>query len=151
MLRAIRELDRYEPARSHNSIFGWLTGLARNEIRRSLAREQPLHQFQSFWNKVDIELASVFADLETETINDEVLQRHETSQMVNATMAQLPPHYQEALQAKYVHGLSVREVALLLQASEKAAESVLSRARTAFRSTFLALARNWNVEFSPDG
>ena len=37
LVRAIRDLDRYDPARSAGDFFGWLTGLARKEIRRALA------------------------------------------------------------------------------------------------------------------
>ena len=62
--------------------------------------------------------------------------------MVNATMAQLPPHYREALEAKYVKGTSVRDLAAALGLTEKAVESQLVRARKAFRATFTALARN---------
>ncbi len=59
--------------------------------------------------------------------------------MVNATMAQLPAKYREALEAKYVAGKSVRDIAAALRISEKAVESQLTRARKAFRATFTAL------------
>ena len=65
--------------------------------------------------------------------------------MVNAAMSQLPPRYGEALEAKYLHGRTVRQIAQLWRTSEKAVESVLGRARAAFRATFLALAKNLNV------
>ncbi len=41
--------------------------------------------------------------------------REETREMVNATMAQLPPHYREALEAKYVSGQTVRDMAAARQ------------------------------------
>jgi RNA polymerase sigma-70 factor (ECF subfamily) len=66
--------------------------------------------------------------------------------MVNATMSQLPPHYRAALEAKYVEGLSVRDIARALGLSEKAAESQLGRAREAFRAAFTALSRNLGIE-----
>ncbi len=31
LMRAIRDLERYEPDRSRDRIFGWLAGLARND------------------------------------------------------------------------------------------------------------------------
>jgi DNA-directed RNA polymerase specialized sigma24 family protein len=62
----------------------------------------------------------------------------------------LPQHYREALEAKYVSRRSVREIAAASSASEKSIESLLTRARQAFRETFLALARNLNTEpFTP--
>ena len=60
------------------------------------------------------------------------------------TMSQLPSQYRLALEAKYVAGKSVREIARALTMTEKGVESQLSRARRAFRETFLALAANLN-------
>jgi RNA polymerase sigma-70 factor (ECF subfamily) len=146
LLRALRELKSYEPARANNCIFPWLTGLARNEIQRVLGREKHGVSLQSLWVKMDKELLSIFARLEEEPFGDELLQREETRELVNATMSQLPPHYREALEAKYVEGKSVRALADAWSVSEKAAESQLTRARKAFRATFLALARNLGAE-----
>ena len=98
---------------------------------------------------MDRELFRVYAKLASDPFNDEVLQREETRQMVNATMAQLPPHYREALEAKYVLGRSARDIADGLSLSEKAVESQLTRAREAFRVTFLALAGHLNPEADP--
>jgi len=84
--------------------------------------------------------------LESEPFGDELLARRETREMVNATMAQLPLPYGRALEAKYVAGQSVREIATSMGTSEKAAESLLGRARAAFRATFLALSQNLPAE-----
>ena len=146
MLRAIRELDRYDPARSGDNIFPWLTGLARNEIHRALAREKNAVSLEALWSKMDNDLTALFARLESEPFTEEVIRREETTDMVNATMAQLPPHYREALEAKYVQGRTVRDLATLWQLSEKAVESQLGRARQAFRETFLTLARHVAME-----
>ncbi|MCY2954954.1 MAG: sigma-70 family RNA polymerase sigma factor [Planctomycetota bacterium] len=146
LVQAIRDIGQYDPARSDNSIFGWLTGLARNHIHRVLARENASVSLEALWARMDRELLDVYAKLESEPFSDEVLQREETREMVNVTMSQLPVHYRDALEAKYVAGRSVREIAAASRMSEKAAESLLTRAREAFRATFVALARNLNVE-----
>jgi RNA polymerase sigma-70 factor (ECF subfamily) len=140
LLRAIGELERYDPARSDGNVLPWLTGLARNAIRDTLGREKPAGRLQALWDKLDDELRSVYASLESTALADDVLQREETREMVNATMAQLPPKYREALEAKYVRGQSVRDLAAAWRVSEKAVESQLTRAREAFRRTFIALA-----------
>ena len=44
---------------------------------------------------------------------------------------------------KYVQGCSVREIAARLGLGEKATESVLSRARAAFKERFRAI---WDIE-----
>ncbi len=74
------------------------------------------------------------------------MQREETRALVNATMAQLPPHYRQALEAKYVDGQSVRAIAADAGNTEKAVESLLGRARQAFREAFLVLTRNLELE-----
>jgi RNA polymerase sigma-70 factor (ECF subfamily) len=146
LVKAIRQLERYDPARSGGDAFGWLAGLARNEVQRVLTRERAAVSLSGLWDRVDRELLGVYAKLESDPFGDEVLAREETRHMVNATMSQLPPDYREALEAKYVEGRSVRDIAAARQTSEKAVESQLSRARQAFRATFLALSRNLQAE-----
>ncbi len=146
LFRALRDLDRYDPPRSNNNIFPWITGLARNEIHRVLNRERAGVSLEALWAKMDGELLSLYARLDSEPFADEVLLREETRELVNATMSQLPPHYREALEAKYVTGQSVRDIAQLWRTTEKAVESQLTRARKAFRATFLALTRNLEAD-----
>jgi RNA polymerase sigma-70 factor, ECF subfamily len=146
LVRAIRELDRYEPQRAQGNIFPWLVGMARNEIRRVLASETNAASLEMLWNRMDEELRQVYARLESEPLADDVLGREETREMVGATMSQLPPQYREALEAKYVAGRTVRDMAADWGTSEKAVESQLARARKAFRATFVALARNLSLE-----
>ena len=146
MLRALRDLANYEPARANNNIFPWLTGLARNEIQRVLSREKATASLQTLWANLDQELLGLYAKLESAPFDDDVLQREETRDLVNATMAQLPDHYRETLEDKYVRGQSQREMAERRKVTEKALESQLTRARNAFRVTFLALSRHLQSE-----
>jgi len=146
LCRAIGELHKYDPVRSQGDIFPWLTGLARNEIHRVLAKERAAASLEALWLRMDEELRAVYAGLERESFDDDLLRREETRQMVNATMSQLPPHYREALEAKYVAGRSVRDMADAWKVSEKSVESQLTRARKAFRATLLALTRGLAVE-----
>ncbi len=60
LVRAIRELASYDPARSDDHIFSWLTGLARNEIRRVLAR-RPAASLEAMWIQIDRDLLEIFA------------------------------------------------------------------------------------------
>jgi RNA polymerase sigma-70 factor (ECF subfamily) len=147
LCRAIRDLDRYDPERGGNNVFPWLTGLARNEIHRVLQRERAAVSLEALWERVDRELLDVYARLDAEPIDDDVLVREETRELVNMTMSQLPPHYREALEAKYVDGKSVHDLAAVWRTSEKAVESQLTRARKAFKATFLTLSRNLRTEF----
>lgn len=146
LLRVLRDLARYDPERAAGNLFPWLTGLARNEIQRILGRERAAASLQTLWERMDRELLEVFARLDSAPLSDEMLQRDETRELVNAAMSQLPPHYRQALEAKYVSGESVRVIAERWRMTEKATESLLSRARDAFRAAFTALCRNLEVE-----
>ena len=56
LVRVIRDLEKYDPARAKGNIFAWLTGLARNEIRRALGREDGAVSLQTLWDKLDDDL-----------------------------------------------------------------------------------------------
>ena len=100
LVRAIQTLDAYDPARSGGQAFTWLTGLARNEIRRVLGRgprraRQPRQtsSLDVLWERIDRELLEVYARLDSDPFDEDLLRRDETRQIVNATMSQLPPNY----------------------------------------------------------
>ena len=58
---------------------------------------------------------------------------------MQSTLDHLPPRYGHALEWKYIEGLSVDEVARRLGLGYKAAESLLTRARQAFREGFASM------------
>jgi RNA polymerase sigma-70 factor (ECF subfamily) len=66
----------------------------------------------------------------------------EVRRLVRVAMDYLPSLYADALEAKYVNDLPVNEIAVLIGKSPKATESVLTRAREAFRESFKSLMNN---------
>jgi RNA polymerase sigma-70 factor (ECF subfamily) len=58
---------------------------------------------------------------------------------VNRALASLPDRQASVLIDKYVSGYTVEEIARAAQSTPKAVESLLARARVAFRSSFKAL------------
>ncbi len=146
LVRALREMERYDPSRCGDNIFPWLAGLARNEISRALKDRQRSVSLDAVKWHSDRDLLPLYESLETTPLDDELLRREETRDLVNATLSQIPPSYREALEAKYLRGLSVRDLASMWHSSEKAVESQLTRARKAFRHTFLTLARNLGAD-----
>ena len=68
------------------------------------------------------------------------LERHDLSDRVRVTLDHLPRLYGDVLTWKYIEGLSVVEIAGRLGSTAKAAESMLTRARAAFRDGFHTLA-----------
>ena len=67
------------------------------------------------------------------------LARRDVTRLVQATLDHLPERYGDVLEWKYVDELPVAEIASRLALSVKAAESLLGRARQAFRAALLAL------------
>lgn len=68
------------------------------------------------------------------------LWRSQVHRVVQAVVDGLPEHYGDVLEWKYIDGLSVREIAGRLGQSPKAAESLLARARAAFREAITEMA-----------
>ena len=60
--------------------------------------------------------------------------------LVQSTLDCLPAHYGDVLEWKYVDGLPLNEIAKRLELGPKAAESLLGRARGAFREAMALVA-----------
>ena len=117
-LTAARTVRRFDPARG--SFAGWVCGVAGNVVRNALRgrkrrarRERPL---------------------DTEPACDGPA----ADDAVAVALASLPPHYEQALRAKYLDGASVADVGVELGLGEAAAESLLARARQAFKAAYRA-------------
>ena len=134
---AIERLDAY---RGEGALFTWLCGICRNEIRGHFRRLR----------RAPVEVELVEDTPEIRAVLDalaagaggpeEELQNTEVARLVHLTLDHLPPRYGRALEWKYIEGLSVREIAARLGISAKAAESILTRSREAFRTGFTALS-----------
>jgi RNA polymerase sigma-70 factor (ECF subfamily) len=67
------------------------------------------------------------------------LLRQERAELVHRALDELPPRYGKALEWKYLENLPVAEIARRLEVGPKAAESLLTRAREAFRRGYARL------------
>ncbi|HEY4761663.1 MAG TPA: RNA polymerase sigma factor [Thermoguttaceae bacterium] len=125
LLTALRSLEKYS---GNSSLFTWLCGIARKKIADRLrSRGQPITMFSEVSNK---QLASLLAH---GPLPEEILTRREVRLRVVEVLMELPEEYRLALTERYAEERSVEEVAQLLGKSYKATESILSRARAAFR------------------
>ncbi len=142
--KAITKLATY---RGEAALFTWLCTFCRHEVSAFYKRNR--------WaaRRMDLieDVPEIRAALESsggmfdgpETAFD----RAEISRLVQVVLDQLPAHYGNALEWKYLDGVSVKEIAARLKLSPKAAESLLTRAREAFRDGFSTL--NGTMEPSP--
>jgi RNA polymerase sigma-70 factor (ECF subfamily) len=140
MCIVVRRMSSY---RGEALLFTWLCQICRNEMA-AVFRQRGI---ESAGNIAIEDHPSVQAALESMGANDfqpEAFQRREEiAGFVRATLDYLPANYAMALEMKYINGNSVAEIADRLGVGEKAAESVLSRARAAFKEGFRAL---WDLD-----
>lgn len=137
LCQAISKMSTY---RGEAPLFSWLCTFSRHEIwkqRKARGRAQgdtPL-------SEDDPEIRSALESLLSATSDDPdvAVYQAELSRLVNVALDHLPALYADSLESKYVHGHSVREIADRIGKSEKATESVLTRARAAFRDCFESL------------
>ena len=124
-------------------LFTWLCQICRSETSAvfrqrnlELREDIPIEDHPA----VQAALESVAAD---DGRPESAQRRDEIANFVRVTLEHLPTNYATALEMKYVLGCSVREIAEQLTIGEKAAESILSRARAAFKERFRAI---WDIE-----
>ena len=135
--RALRKLHSY---RGESALFTWLCVICRNECidwqrrnaryRETIVLTEDLPQIREV---VDSFLAQPADGPEQK------LQRHEAGRLIQVALDGLPARYGDALEWKYIQGLSVREIAGRLNISTEAAQSLLARARRAFQEIYSTL------------
>jgi RNA polymerase sigma-70 factor, ECF subfamily len=137
LAKAVTKLATY---RGEAALFTWLCTFCRHEIsafhvgRRRLAPETPLVE-----ESLDVRAALESLAAQASDGPEEQYRRREVARLVWVTLDALPQPYADALDWKYVQGWSVNEIADTLRVGPKAAESLLTRARQAFRDAFGAL------------
>lgn len=137
--KALEKLGDYDPKRG--SMVTWLRTLSRNVIRDTLSRHRKESQLQTMWEHIDQTLNCIYNRIDREVLPDEILERKETRELVGITLANLPPHYREVLEEKYVQGQSLETMARLRSTTMDSVKAMLRRARVSFRETFLTLAK----------
>ena len=128
LVAAMRKLHAW---RGEGALFTWLCAICRREI---FAYWERTRQRQG--------AGAVPADLEDPADGPDLsLERRELARTVHETLERLPDRYGDLLEWKYIEGHAVAEIAARLHSSPKAVESMLTRARDAFRSGFVAVTR----------
>jgi RNA polymerase sigma-70 factor (ECF subfamily) len=140
--RVIEKLDSF---RSEAALLTWLCACCKNEIAahyrrlKRRPREVELDEGIAETNPA----GSLSADSPG---FEERFMGMETAERVHATLDRLPPSYARAMEWRYLEDIEVTEIARRLESSYKAAESLLSRARRAFRETYESLTENQDTQ-----
>jgi RNA polymerase sigma-70 factor (ECF subfamily) len=113
-ITAVRRIHRFDSSRA--AFRAWLFGVAKNRHMSIRNGEQRRKHHEESSAKG----------------NSEAVMRVEPDLKVHEALARLPSHYRLVLEAKYLRGLSMNEIAADKSASVEAIESLLRRARAGF-------------------
>jgi RNA polymerase sigma-70 factor (ECF subfamily) len=134
LIKAIAKLDTY---RGEAGLFAWLCTFCRHEIAEFYERRQRRPREVGLEEQApEVEEAMMSSAGEQGQDPESSLCRRELAERVHSVLSEIPPPYGDVLEWKYIDGLSAREIAGRLGSSVKAAESLLTRARVAFRERF---------------
>ena len=136
----IRAIDRLHTYRGEAALLTWLCTLCRHEIGRWQEREGRGREVSLSDERPELQAALELTAAPPVDDPDVALERRELSKLVQMTLDHLPGRYGDVLEWKYLQGMSVDEVAARLGVGYKAAESILTRARVAFREGFSIVA-----------
>jgi RNA polymerase sigma-70 factor (ECF subfamily) len=131
LVKAMRKLGDY---RGEAAMFTWLCQICRREIANHVRSER------RYSDKVILiedseEVRAALESIEAPAADDPLRRCDgaELKRLVHAVLDRLPGRYGEALEWKYVEGRSVEEIGDRLGIGHTAAQSLLARARVAFR------------------
>jgi RNA polymerase sigma-70 factor (ECF subfamily) len=131
LIKAMRKLGDY---RGEAALFTWLCRICRREVADHL-RAQRRHGEKVLLIEDSAEVRAALESVEAPPGDDPLrnCDGAELARLVHAVLDRLPNRYGEALEWKYVEGRSVEEIGDLLGIGHTAAQSLLARARAAFR------------------
>ncbi len=131
LVKAMRHLASY---RGEAALFTWLCQICRRQVVDHL-RAQRRHADHAIPvednDEVRAALEAIEAPASAEPFHG--YSSEETSQIVRSMLDRLPNRYGDVLEWKYIEGMSVEEIAEALGVGVIAAQSLLARARRAFR------------------
>jgi len=121
---AVEKIDNFQ---FKSIFFTWLCGIAKNKIYDYYRKTKRQDSFVS--------TKKIQFDIDSEEIDIESID-NETKSKVVLVLANLNDDYRYVLTEKYIENKSTDEIAKSIGRSYKATESVLARAREAFRIKF---------------
>ncbi len=129
-------IEKLVSFRGEAALMTWLCAVCRNEIAGHFRRSKKRAGEVEF--REDEDLIGVSIALGDGGIDgpERAALRSEVHELVHDALDALPPHYGKALEWKYLDNVPVKEIAQRLGMGSKAAESLLTRAREAFRKGY---------------
>jgi len=117
-ITAARSINKFKPQRA--TFRAWLLGIAKNRYIKFESKEVRRRWYETQFFKKSIKSKN----------------KDSPELLVHEALAQLPVHYRLVLEAKYLRGQTVRQIAESQDATVKATESLLVRAREKFAQVY---------------
>lgn len=129
LIRGLANLHTYK---GEAALLTWLCTLCRHEIAGWRKQQGRLPEVSFVEDPPELRAALDVLAADTDD-PETAFRRRELSRLVQLTLDHLPGRYGDVLEWKYIQGRSVAEIGDLLGIGQAAAQSMLARARTAFR------------------
>jgi RNA polymerase sigma-70 factor, ECF subfamily len=123
-LVAVRSVRRFDPKKA--AFLAWMRGVAANVLRNDLRKRRRSLKFQQ----------PADGQLDETCGNGSPSADRQREEQIAAALDALAEREEAVLRAKYLEGLSVAEIAEARGETPKAVESLLTRARQAFRRVY---------------
>ena len=130
--KAIRRLETF---RGESGLFTWVCQICRNEIVDHLRAERRMRHVVLIDDQPELRAAVESLEAPDEFDVVKSYGRAESARLVRVVLGRLPSGYGDALEWKYIEGESVETIGERLGIGTTAAQSLLARARRAFRES----------------
>lgn len=137
LLTALHRIEQYAP--EHGSMFTWLSQLSKDLLKKLTGSEGWQVSLETIRAKIEDNLLSACRKIATEPLPDEVIERRETAELVQMTLANIPADYRDVLKEYYYGMKPLKEIADSVGVNERDVSAMLYRARKAFKEVFLKL------------
>jgi RNA polymerase sigma-70 factor (ECF subfamily) len=135
-----RAMQKIKLFKGEAALFTWLCQICRNTIVDSFRAKDhlkgtavPFEDSDEIRGALESLSALSSDDPQQSVLGDQIYR------LVHVVLDHLPTRYGEVLELRYIRELTVKEIATTLQIRPKAVESLLARARIAFRDGFSVL------------
>jgi RNA polymerase sigma-70 factor (ECF subfamily) len=137
LFTALRQLNQFEPEKE--SMFAWLCRLSKESFEKSGQPGGPDVSFKIARVKTDPTLSNACKKIATEPFPVELIERQETTELIQIALTNIPAEYKQVLKEYYYELKPIKEIAESLGIDSGNVRAMLHRARNAFKEVFVQL------------